>query len=296
MSGPAWQRGSGRLAGAAMWTGAAAVVLAVHLGAAAWMMREDPAVAADHAPPAAIMIDLAALPEAVETEETEISEQVQDADASTPTEEVKSEETPPEEIIEDVTEPAEEAEAEPVEDPVEEEEPTEDALAMLPDAAVPLPTPRPTPPKREVAEKQKPRKPPVKKTSKPAPQKQQVASEATRKAQAQAKKSRRNAASQTSTGVSKAQMARWQSRLMAHLERRKRYPGDARRRGEEGIVYVRFSIDAGGNVRSASIARSSGYTALDNEVLSLVRRASPVPKPPPGVNKTITAPVRFSRR
>ncbi|MCX5579617.1 TonB family protein, partial [Kaistia terrae] len=32
---------------------------------------------------------------------------------------------------------------------------------------------------------------------------------------------------------------------------------------------------------------------LDQEVLSLLRRASPVPPPPPGVKKTITAPVRF---
>lgn len=82
---------------------------------------------------------------------------------------------------------------------------------------------------------------------------------------------------------------------MAHLERRKKYPADAHRRGERGTVHVRFTIEDGGNVRSVSLARPSGYPALDDEVLSLVRRASPVP-PPPGVNKTITAPVRFNVR
>lgn len=84
--------------------------------------------------------------------------------------------------------------------------------------------------------------------------------------------------------------------VMAHLERRKKYLADAHRRGERGTVHVRFTIEDGGNVRSVSLARSSGYPALDDEVLSLVRRASPVSAPPPSVNKTITAPVRFNVR
>jgi protein TonB len=90
--------------------------------------------------------------------------------------------------------------------------------------------------------------------------------------------------------------ARWQSRLMAHLERLKRYPAGARARREEGTAYVRFSIDANGNVRSAQLARSSGHAELDAAVLALVRRASPVPAPPPGAPQDITAPVRFTIR
>jgi TonB family protein len=69
---------------------------------------------------------------------------------------------------------------------------------------------------------------------------------------------------------------------MAHLERRKRYSSGARSRGGRGIVYVRFIISNSGDVMSASPARSSGFSELDDEVLSLVRRASPVPAPPPG--------------
>ncbi len=90
--------------------------------------------------------------------------------------------------------------------------------------------------------------------------------------------------------------ATWQSRLMSHLERRKRYPAGARARGETGVAYVRFRIDDAGNVLSANLARSSGFPELDAEVVDLVRRASPVPAPPAGVNKNITAPVRFSVR
>jgi protein TonB len=59
---------------------------------------------------------------------------------------------------------------------------------------------------------------------------------------------------------------------------------------------VRFTIDERGNVLSASLARSSGFAELDQEVVALVRRASPVPAPPPGANRSITAPVRFSTR
>jgi protein TonB len=83
---------------------------------------------------------------------------------------------------------------------------------------------------------------------------------------------------------------------MSHLERRKRYPSAARSNREEGTVYVRFRIDDSGNVLSVSLSRSSGYPTLDSAVLDMVRAASPVPAPPAGVNKTITAPVRFNLR
>ena len=83
---------------------------------------------------------------------------------------------------------------------------------------------------------------------------------------------------------------------MARLERAKRYPSGARRRGEEGVAYVSFAIDPQGRVLSAQLARSSGHSELDQEVLALVRRASPLPPPPPGVPSTITAPVKFAIR
>ena len=83
---------------------------------------------------------------------------------------------------------------------------------------------------------------------------------------------------------------------MAHLERRKRYPAGAKGRREEGVVYVHFSIDDQGRVLSVALARSSGFRELDESVLSLVRRASPVPAPPPGAPHDITAPVHFNIR
>ena len=67
-------------------------------------------------------------------------------------------------------------------------------------------------------------------------------------------------------------------------------------RGQVLVAHVRFRIDDSGNVLSAAVARTSGSAEIDAEVVALVRRASPVPAPPPGTNKTITAPVRFTMR
>ena len=44
---------------------------------------------------------------------------------------------------------------------------------------------------------------------------------------------------------------------------------------------MRFAIDGGGNVISTGLVRSSGHADLDQAVLALVRRTSPVPAPPP---------------
>jgi protein TonB len=52
-------------------------------------------------------------------------------------------------------------------------------------------------------------------------------------------------------------------------------------------------------VLSARLTGSSGDTALDEEAVSMVRRASPVPAPPSGVGGggaiVLAVPVRFNR-
>jgi len=307
-----------RVAGLSLWLLAGLVALTAHMGLAIWLLQRSPIEPADDAPPVAIMIDLSDVLEAVEVEENEISPDQEVAALSQPAEEVETlEDIPTEVSVEEVmeAEPVEVAEVKPdleaveesmeiepqEQEPVEEEvvraearivEQAEEVVA-LDEVEVPLPVERPEPPprKREVMEKEKPKKP-VRQA-----QKQQAASKQAVQAQAEVRQSQRNAARQSSSGrASSVSPARWQSRLLAHLERRKRYPSGARARGEQGIAYVRFSIDAAGNVLSVRLARSSGHPELDREVLSLVRRASPVPAPPLGVNRNITAPVRFSRR
>jgi len=305
-----WSRSIGRgarIGETLLWSSAALVVLTAHVGAAAWLMRDPPIVAADSAPPPAIMIELAPEPEAAVTEKTEISLDTAVAAEIAPNmaepieepmpEEIQSvedkvvEAVQPEEVVEERTEPVKEiADVEPVVDQIEpvEEEPE------LDNVAVPLPAPRPKPPIRKVVEDARP-KPPKEEARKPSRQAPSVSSKASVEAAARVKQTHRTAARQSTSGLFSSSMrpAKWQSRLMAHIERRKRYPAGSRSRGETGIVTVRFTIDDGGNVLAVALAGSSGFPELDQEVLSLVRRASPVPPPPPGANKTITAPVRF---
>lgn len=268
----------------ALWVGASLLVLSLHVGAAIWLLREPEMIAADNAPPAAIMIELAETPEAIETEENEITPDEVMSDASAAAEKVEEPVDEPEveqEVVQDEPKPVE----------VEQQE----ELTQLDKVEVPLPVAKPKPPepKKEIVKTKEPKKQPVKQR-----QQEQASSKQAVKAQAQAAQTNRNAARQSASGLFASSMtpARWQSRLMAHLERRKKYPSGAKSRREEGVVYVRFRIDDTGKVLSASLARSSGWPELDNEVLSLVQRASPVPAPPPDVNKTITAPVKFSRR
>lgn len=290
----------------ALWASAGLVAFAAHAGAVAVILQDPKPLAADLAPPAAIMIELAAEAEAIETEESQIvpdqvdAEEIKTATVEPPKEPIVEPppEPQPEPRPEPVAEPLPEPEPEPVEkveqaelppeEPVEEVDSIEEmALAQLENVDVPLPMSRPP-----VSEKPNEKSNKVEKKNAPA------ASQAARKAKAEVKQSNRVAAAQTSSTAGSASVSptKWQSRLMSHLERRKRYPSESRKNKEEGTAYVRFTIDTSGNVTSVSLSRSSGYPSLDNAVVEMVRRASPVPAPPPGINRTIVAPVRFNLR
>ncbi len=78
----------------------------------------------------------------------------------------------------------------------------------------------------------------------------------------------------------KAAVATYQSLLLSHLARHKQYPATARARRQQGVAYVRFSMDRQGRVVSVALAKSAGAALLDGESLDLLRRASPLPAPP----------------
>jgi protein TonB len=91
----------------------------------------------------------------------------------------------------------------------------------------------------------------------------------------------------------------WKSRLVARLERYKRYPAQAQARGEHGVAQLAFSVDRSGGVHRARILRSSGSTTLDRATLALVARAQPLPPPPPeirGGRIAIVVPIRYNIR
>jgi protein TonB len=78
----------------------------------------------------------------------------------------------------------------------------------------------------------------------------------------------------------RAENQSWESRLLAHLHRYKRYPAGARAMRQEDVIYLAFTIDRNGKVLASRLARSRGYAQLDAEVASLIQRASPLPAPP----------------
>ena len=84
--------------------------------------------------------------------------------------------------------------------------------------------------------------------------------------------------------------------IMAALARHKRYPDDARLRGEQGVVLVAFAVDRSGRVLSLDVRRSSGSTALDEAAEAMVRGAEPLPAAPQsylGTRLEIVLPVSF---
>ncbi|MBP7000373.1 energy transducer TonB [Amaricoccus sp.] len=279
---------------ALLWASAAVLAVAAHAGAAAWALRHRPEPVAESAPPA-MMIELAPEILSPPAEIEEIAPDMVEAPENLTTGVELTEATPieppppldPPPLLEepppDVPPPP--TPEPPLPQPPQVETPPQPAEVVEPPTARPpdLRLEQPPDPPKEVVEK----KPP------PAPSKAAV------KAKAIAPPAETAAApspTPSAGGSGAVSPAKWQARLMAHLERRKRYPSGARKRGEEGVAHVHFSIDDSGNVRSVRLSRSSGFPELDAEVVALVRRASPVPAPPPGAPRDITAPVQFNIR
>lgn len=74
--------------------------------------------------------------------------------------------------------------------------------------------------------------------------------------------------------------AAYEAALLEWLERYKRYPSSAKRRGQQGKVGIQFTIDQDGNVLSLRIIKPSPFTSLNKAALKMVKRASPLPAVP----------------
>lgn len=79
-------------------------------------------------------------------------------------------------------------------------------------------------------------------------------------------------------------------RLRQAVARHKRYPLKSRRRGEQGRVTVRLTLNPSGAISAVALAVSSGHRRLDNAALRAVRQASPLA----GLDDRLTRPVRLS--
>jgi periplasmic protein TonB len=202
--------------------------------------------------------------------------------------------------VEDQPPPTDLAAVEPKQEPVVETPPEPEKAVTLPAdeplethapkvaAVPPEPMPvEPEPPKSQTKPEVKPqpvqhREPkPKQPAAHPKADRQKTASR-----EAERPGSRTSAAGGTGPGRSQS-YSNWIGLVYAHLARYQRA-----NQANQGLVVVRFSLDASGSVRSVSVARSSGFANLDAEAQAAVRRASPFPPPPLGTS-SVTAPIRY---
>jgi protein TonB len=90
----------------------------------------------------------------------------------------------------------------------------------------------------------------------------------------------------------------WQASVFGWLASRKTYPDEARRRGEEGRVAIRFTVDRSGRVLDTAIVSPSGSALLDEAAMTLLRGAA-MPAFPASMTQariTITTTLRYSLR
>lgn len=254
------------------WSGSFVFVAILHAGAVGlalgWTAVEVPYAP----PPAAVMLEMAPLPAAPQTTPTEappapdLSEAVPDPYEPPPVD------LKPMKIEIPVAEPP---------PPVE-----------IPLAEVVLPAPEPPPPV-DLKPPEKPKKP-VEKPKPPQPRPRSVA------AAPQAAPEHTERAAAPAPGATpeppSASLPTWKGLLLRHLERHKRYPGEAQRARHEGVTYVRFTMSRDGRVLAVRIERSSGVASLDREGLDLLARAQPLPPLPsdqPGESLELLVPIQF---
>ncbi|MGA0596219.1 TonB family protein [Enterovirga sp. CN4-39] len=276
------------------WTASFALVLGLHaaaIGAAVAYKTVSlepgealPAVMIDMAPPpSAPTVAPNDAPPQEAVPEAAIPDPVLDAPPDVPEPDVQ----PPEPIVT--------ADVPPLE-PVPQVPPIDQILTPPPvvkeTAAVALPPPPQAAPKPKKVVEKKPetKKPPKPVQARRAEQRQ----EARRPPQQQSGAQTTASIASNSSGSSAASRSSWQGALVSHLRRHLRPQP-----GQTGSASVRFSVDRGGRVLSASLAGSAGSPALDAEAVAVFRRAQPLPAPPaevPGSTFTFTIPIRFTVR
>ncbi|MGP4692905.1 TonB family protein [Agrobacterium cavarae] len=299
-----------RLGEIALWSVAALVMISVHAAGAYYLMQEKPEEQGDNAPQAAIMIELAALPEAVNTEETveandEVETEEVKSNVTQPVEEPPSVEPPPEPVPEPVVEeppvepePTPEVPPEVVQQPVEEPAPPEPVqevdpieqqqVAELENVEVPLPVLRPPPPPPVQKKLEKEKEPEKKRVQKPTPAPQQ--SQRRDIAKAEATQSDRTAASRNSAGSASSSIspADWASKVQSAVARR-----IVRGAGRSGMtVTVSFVVQNDGSIGRLSVVKSTGDEAVDAKIKSSIGKAS-VSTPPPGAQTSFVVPVQI---
>ena len=89
------------------------------------------------------------------------------------------------------------------------------------------------------------------------------------------------------------------AQVRKRLNSSKKYPPSARAQKLEGVATVSFILAPDGRLISSRLVKSSGHAVLDDEVMALLRRVSPLPRRPqnlPQDNLSLTVPIQYSLR
>jgi protein TonB len=212
--------------------------------------------------------------EEVKPDEKIVEERVIDAREVKP--EVKSDVARTDVAKEQPVEQPRELQKEPQPEHQPQREPEQQVVAMVetPQAEIPTVLPRETPPDAQATLAVRREQP---KVARPAEPKQKKAAPPV------------SAGGSGRTAV--ASLANYDGLVSAHL---RRHQSAARSGGAAGSGAVTFSLSGSGSITSVRIAKGTGAAVLDQEILAMVRRASPFPAPPDGQPKSFTVPVNFS--
>jgi periplasmic protein TonB len=152
------------------------------------------------------------------------------------------------------------------------------AMVETPQAEIPTVLPRETPPDAKATVAVRREQPKVARSAEPKQKKAAQPSEA-------------KVAAGGTGRTAVASLANYDGLVSAHL---RRHQSAARSNGTTGVGAVTFSITGSGSVTSVRIAKGTGAAVLDQEILAMVRRASPFPAPPDGQPKSFTVPLNFT--
>lgn len=252
------------------WSLATALVLAAHLGCTALALMQWPDNEDEDSAASPVIVEMAVMPAPPRVDSPDVAHGPLMEEAKESTEAAK--EVKPK-VEEDIP-------------PVE-----QSLLAPEPEVVLPMPQPVKDKPEEKEPEEEKPQQQADNQTA-PAPM-TAAPPKVDSMAEAPATPSPGSAAA-----VARTQQ-RWERAIVSHLNRFKRYPDSARARGNQGSVTVNFTIDREGRVVAASIRHSSGSSALDDEGLAVLQRASPLPAPPAqmaGAKLDLTLPIQFRIR
>ncbi len=84
--------------------------------------------------------------------------------------------------------------------------------------------------------------------------------------------------------------------IQRKIAARKKYPKKARRRGEEGLIIVQFTVLKSGKIRDLLLVSATPYAELNEAALNAVRRAVPFPSFPDEIGEdflVLELPFRF---